>query len=106
MSSQLGDRPQLRRVSMKKDLIKLAMVGLLAGLCLSAQQADAKNEVAMTKCSKEKSPETQPAKKCNEKSDCNSCNSSNGCNGNEESDATDAVQSKRKSAARKVVEGK
>jgi hypothetical protein len=119
---------------MNKEMIKLALVGLAAGFCLSAQEVsfDGK-EIAMSKCSKDDG--SMPAKKssCNGKSGCNGpngcnggnskggcnggkggCNGPNGCSGscsstsqNASEDQSDAktLEAKRKEAAQKVVQG-
>ena len=112
---------------MKKDLIKLAIVGLTAGLCLSAKEAptskkeepsSSKNdkELAMSKCSKDKSQQ--------KKNPDGSCSStcSGGCSGTGDDSGSGSptgtggtqgdqskankINGKRKSAAQKVVQGK
>lgn len=96
---------------MKKNLIKIALIGIAAGFCLSAKAAPAKKnqEVAMTKCSKENGK-----KKCD--SSCASKNGDAGCNGKTSAGRnnyyqgklkpkTGEIAGKRKSAAQKVMEG-
>ena len=100
---------------MKKDLVKLAIVGLLAGFCLSAQGAPSdSNEIAMSKCSKDNTQKSQNRNndQDNDGSDANGCGGPNGCGdspeqdtGDQQSDKVQMMQSKRKSAAQKTVEG-
>lgn len=107
-------------MNIKTDYVKLAVVGLVAVFCLSAQTSPSKDEVAMSKCSKE--PSEQSQKRCNGKSDCgksdcgksdcskskeeSSCSSSSGCKSqDQQSDATPCMKSHRKGAAQKAVEG-
>jgi hypothetical protein len=90
---------------MKKDLIKFALVGLVAGFCLSAAAAPSNKdskEIAMTKCTKDESKK----KNGNGNDDkgngsCSSCNSQG-----DQSNASSQVKGKRKSAAHKVLYGK
>ena len=119
---------------MNKDLIKLALIGMTAGFCLSAKEApssSADKEIAMTKCSKEK-PQTNggSGSSCSgsKGSSCSgskgsSCSGSSGssCSGSddEENDGSSCncgpsqgdqssssqMKNKRKSAAQKVVQG-
>ena len=100
---------------MNKDLVRLAMIGLAAGFCLSAQASPTKDkrELAMAKCTKDNSKNgdsCDDSSSCGGKSNCNSCNSSSsynpgaGAKSNESTAATE-VKHKRKSAARKVLEG-
>ena len=105
---------------MKKDLVRLATVGLLAGFCLSAQGAPSeKQEVAMSKCSKDNTQKSQNENDgmsddnhCSGNGDDNHCSGNSGCNNSEgDSDSNQqagkmqTMQSKRKSAAQKAVEG-
>ena len=99
---------------MNKDLVRLAMIGLAAGFCCSADASPSKNnrEIAMTKCTKDTSRQDGSCggdSSCSSKSNCNS-NSSSTYNPNsglqsDESTATTEVKHKRKSAAQKVIEG-
>jgi|GEM_PF-1869166 hypothetical protein len=105
---------------MKKDLVKLAIVGLLAGFCLSAQGAPSDaGEIAMSKCTKDDMKKSQNRNNGmldddeeGDNSDVNGCNGPSGCgdnsgqnNGDQQSSKVQMMQSKRKSAAQKVVEG-
>ena len=110
---------------MNKDLIKLALIGMTAGFCLSAKEApssSADKEIAMTKCSKEK-PQTNGGGSSCSGSKGSSCSGSSGssCSGSddEENDGSSCncgpsqgdqssssqMKNKRKSAAQKVVQG-
>ena len=108
---------------MKKDLLKLAMIGLVAGISMSADANESGKEIAMSKCSK--TTKTDDQKGCNSKgtgcngknSGCNAkgsgCNGASGCTSEEDCDGSaesksssnDSIQQNRKSAARKVLEG-
>lgn len=96
---------------MKKDLIKVALIGLAAGFCVSAKAAPAKKsqEVAMVKCTKENGK-----KKCD--SSCGNKDGDCGCNGNTSAGRNGyslesyqpkktEIAGKRKSAAQKAMEG-
>ena len=95
---------------MNKDLIKLALIGMTAGFCLSAKEApssSADKEIAMTKCSKEK-PQTNggSGSSCSgsddEENDGSSCN----CGPSQgDQSSSSQMKNKRKSAAQKVVQG-
>jgi hypothetical protein len=97
---------------MKKNLVKLAMIGLAAGLCVSAKAAPAKKtqEVAMAKCSKDKNGKRKCDTSCNNRErDCGCSNTTSaGRNGytldSFEPENTD-IAARRKSAAQKVLEG-
>jgi hypothetical protein len=58
---------------MKKDLTKLAMLGLLAGSCISATDMSGGSEIAMSKCTRESDTSG--------KSSCSSCDGKSGCPG-------------------------
>lgn len=92
------------------------MVGLLAGVCLSANAPTEGKEIAMSKCSKDTSNSS-----CNGKSDCNSpkdkkssCNGKSGCDGStsssdcgsssDQAEVESAMKAKRKAAAQKIVQ--
>jgi hypothetical protein len=105
---------------MNKDLLKIALIGLAAGFCISAKDVPAKRnqEVAMSKCTKENgSKEKCKKKKCgsscsNENNGCNArgtgCNTSARCNNYSTEDFQPnpkEIAAKRKSAAQKVMEG-
>ncbi len=62
---------------MQKDLIKLALAGLAAGLCISAQSGMGR-EIAMTKCSKSPT-QNQGQSSCSGQQDQSSCSGSQGC---------------------------
>ncbi len=91
-----------------QNLIKIALIGLAAGLCLSAKgHAPSKKEIAFTKCSRE-------PRKCD--TSCGSSKERDGCNANtsagrngytkeEYVPTADDIAAKRKSAARKVLDG-
>lgn len=96
---------------MKKNLIKIALIGIAAGICLSAKAAPAKKsqEIAMAKCTKENGK-----KKC--ESSCSCKNGDAGCNGKTSAGRNNymkekfkpkkgEIAGKRKSAAQKVMEG-
>lgn len=93
---------------MKKNLIAIALIGIAAGLCLSAKTYPAKknSEIAMTKCSKDNGK-----KKCG-----SSCDNESECSGHTSAGRNGYIQGKlkskageiagkRKSAAQKVMEG-
>jgi len=100
---------------MKKDLVQLAMAGLVAGFCLSA----ASPPLAMGKCSRDgeqPSSGTCTGDSCSggesaPEADSESCSSNTSCStsgascSTDESDASSQLKSQRKSAARKVIEG-
>lgn len=99
---------------MKKDLVRLAMIGLVAGFCMSIEAAPTiSREIAMSKCTKDtsdKGKNSDDQSSCSSKSGCNSCNSSSSYNPgsqskSDESTAKAEVKSRRKSAAQKVLEG-
>jgi hypothetical protein len=90
---------------MTKNLIKLAMLGLMAGFCLSAAAApkEENKEMAMSKCSKETAPDA-------DKDGGGGCSGPKGCGSmsgskEDQSDAQSNMSNKRKSAAHKVVYG-
>ncbi len=93
---------------MKNNVVKIALIGLAAGLCMSAKSAPVQKtqEVAMTKCSKDS----------NEKKDCDgdqACNSQssffnstrNGYREDIPAPKKTNLSEKRKSAAQKLKEG-
>ncbi|MES2274109.1 MAG: hypothetical protein V4487_07945 [Chlamydiota bacterium] len=90
---------------MSKDLIKLAMIGLTAGLCVSATTSipDGNGQVAMSKCSKDTLPPEA------DKDNGSGCSGSEGCgsqsSSNEDQSDASMMPAKRKSAAQKVVQG-
>lgn len=114
---------------MKKDLATLATLGLLAGICLSANGVVGEKEIAMLKCSKDNAAKSS----CNGQSNCNSqseedasesqsqpeddkssCNGQSGCNGStshsdslqessEEANSSLLMQAKRNAAAEKLI---
>ena len=103
-------------IKMKKDLTKLAILGLLASSCLFANAPSSSKEIAMSKCSKD-----TPAKSsCSDQSDSSStdkssCNNKSGCDGNtgcsdcdkdssEEAEASLLMKAKRKAVSQKVIE--
>lgn len=89
---------------MSKDLLKIALIGLTAGVCLSAQELSAKstNILAMSKCSK-----SGDKASCTGKSSCDGedtddddqCSGKSGCG----STSTE-MKNKRKSIAQKAPE--
>ncbi|HEX2583306.1 MAG TPA: hypothetical protein VHL30_04235 [Chlamydiales bacterium] len=115
---------------MKKDLATLATLGLLAGICLSANSNIDGKEIAMLKCSKDNSAKSS----CNGQSSCksqseeepsetqsqpeadqSSCSGQSGCNGSTshsdsaqesstEANSSLLMQAKRKAAAEKLAE--
>jgi hypothetical protein len=98
---------------MNKDLIKLALIGVAAGFCLSAKEAPStKNnkEIAMSKCTKDNGQK----KNGHGNGSCSSCGSDEGdssCSSNcsnqgDQSDASTQMKGKRRSAAQKVLQGK
>jgi hypothetical protein len=104
---------------MKKDLTKLAMLGLLAGACVSAYQPMSGKEIAMSKCSRDPTAPTSdgtksdPNKSNDPIDDDSSCNSQSGCDGNtgcsecesdtlEEASASEVMKTKRIHAAGKI----
>lgn len=107
---------------MKKDLLKLTLIGVTAGFCLSAKEAPASTsgkEIAMVKCSKDSgqmrnngngngnggSCGSGCSSPVEEEPEDNSCKS--GCKDQgDQSDASSAMKNKRRSAAQKVVQGK
>lgn len=99
---------------MKKDLVRLAMIGLAAGFCMSAEAAPTiRSNIAMSKCSKDTSDKgnnSDDQSSCSGKSGCGSCSSSSlytpsNQSKADESTAKSEVKSGRKSAAQKVLEG-
>lgn len=107
---------------MQKDLLKLALTGLAAGICLSAQGS---GEIAMAKCSRTPPPpaenptdpqmmdDTYPDDDRNDGSSCGSqggsCASSYGGQGdqssqNEAPSLRNFLEPKRLSAAKAVIE--
>jgi hypothetical protein len=87
---------------MNKKFLKLALIGLAASFCLSAQASPAgQDEVGMAKCSKDSSGTMQRQKGCgsydNDDSNQNSCTSST-CKPRNN-------KNQKKSAAQKVVQG-
>lgn len=84
----------------RNDLIKIAVAVMAASFCLSMQMAPKEkgesSEVAMAKCTRDKE---QDSENCNgeDRRSCNRCGDT--------SDASSKVEHKRKSAARRVLEG-
>lgn len=92
---------------MNQDLYKLALIGLSAGFCLSAQAAPSNKssgkEIAMAKCSKDSGGQKKSNNSCSGSSSCNgqsSCGSYNG-----EDDEASFLEGKKKGAAKKALEG-
>lgn len=81
---------------MNKDLVKAALIGLAAGVCLSAQMVPSSKEVAMGRCTKPANPDDDEGDEDCAGSCKHRCNSS---------DASSEIEVHRKSAARKVLEG-
>lgn len=100
---------------MNKDLLKIALIGLAAGFCISAKAVPAKKnqEVAMSKCTKENGKKKKCGSSCSEdNSGCNAkgtgCNTSSRCNNYKTEEFKPnprEIAAKRKSAAQKVMEG-
>ena len=101
---------------MNKDLLKMALIGVSAGFCLSAQTPEflEGKEIAMTKCTRDADANVQkaPSNGTNNMTpqDSNSDdNDSAGSNGSEQGDnqsqsSSSGMKAKRKSAAQKVVQ--
>ena len=97
---------------MKKDLVKLAVMGLTAGLCVSGQSPHQQNqEIAMTKCTKDTGDMTDTNSdqgSCNAKQGSSSCSNtppSNVQSGQSDQDTTSSnMSNQRKSAARRAIE--
>lgn len=95
---------------MNKNLIKLALIGLAAGMCVSAKAAPKQKnqEVAFSKCSKEES-NRKCDQSCGAKPDkgCGSSTSAgrNNYSGEKYVPKKTDIAGKRKSAAQKVMEG-
>lgn len=88
-------------VIMNKKYLKLALIGLAAGFCLSAQTAPAnQDEVAMAKCSKDSSGNMQRQRGCGsqDNDDENQSCTSTTCKPKN-------AKNQKKSAAQKVVQG-
>lgn len=87
---------------MNKKFLKLALIGLAAGFCLSAQASPAgQDEVAMAKCSKDSDGKMQRQR---------GCGSYDNDDGNQKSCTSATCKPKnnknqKRSAAQKVVQG-
>jgi hypothetical protein len=99
---------------MNKDLLKIALIGLAAGFCISAKAVPAKKnqEVAMSKCTKENGKKNKCKGSCNDDNGYNDkgtgCNTSSKCNNYKTEEFKPNprdIAAKRKSAAQKVMEG-
>lgn len=104
---------------MNKDLLKIALIGLVAGFCISAKEVPAKKsqETAMSKCTKENGKKKKCRGSCSDDKGCGSGGGSsygttnrydgirNNYSTEEYSPKANEIAAKRKSAAQKVMEG-
>lgn len=107
---------------MNKNILKIALIGLVAGFCISAKDVSANRskETAMSRCSKSNGNGNGKGKKCRKScSDGRNCKSGgssyettdryedlrNNYSTEEYTPKANEVAAKRKSAAQKVLEG-
>lgn len=85
---------------MNKNFVKVTWIGLIAGVCLSAQISPLDSIVAMARCSKGGGPIDDE-----DRGDCSYNNAVKDTNDPKQQSETPPEVQHRKSAARKVLEG-
>ncbi len=101
-----------------KNILKIALIGLVAGFCISAKDVsyNKNKETAMSRCSKNTSKGKKCKKSCCDGKSCQSGGSSyetteryedlrNNYSTEEYTPKANEIAAKRKSAAQKVLEG-